>query len=137
MNAKTEAAVMEHGRNLLAVFPHATERDPVKLCKRLRKLERKGAALALRLCNGPEFAEGKDDEIEAAIMAELDGLLYYKVAHVPVFLNRDPRGYALKIDEAWMRVSPASAAFGLGEERARLYKDFGGYGIIAPDLTEN
>ena len=127
MNAKTEAAVIEHGENLLRIFPYATERDPVKLCKRLRKLEKQGEALALRLCNGPEFAEGKDDEIEAAIMAELDGLLYYKAAHIPVFLNRDPRGYALKIKDSWMRE----------RHELRLHRDWGGYGIIAPDLTEN
>lgn len=55
MNAKTEAAVMEHGKQLLAIFPSATERDPVKLCRKLRKLEREGAAPAGKLLEVPAF----------------------------------------------------------------------------------
>jgi len=34
-------AIKEHGRNLLAIFPDATEKDPVKLCKKLRRIEAK------------------------------------------------------------------------------------------------
>lgn len=49
------AAIEQHGRNLLAIFPDASERDPVKLCKKLRRLEAKAHALALRCCNGPEW----------------------------------------------------------------------------------
>lgn len=128
MNAKTEAAVIQHGENLLRIFPYATERDPVKLCKRLRKLEKQGEALALRLCNGPEFpSEDAADKIEAEILGKVDDYLTYHMAKVPVFLNRDPRGYALKIKESWMRE----------RHELRLHRDWGGYGIIAPDLTEN
>lgn len=68
MNAKTEAAVRKHGEQLLTIFPYATERDPVKLCKKLRRLEGEGQRLALRLCNGPEFPGGDE---------EADGLTAY------------------------------------------------------------
>ena len=126
MNAKTKAAVIRHGENLLKVFPHASERDPVELCRKLRRLESRGAALGLRMCNGPEYPEGEEDKITENILAKVDTLLNFKASGVPVFVNRDPRGYALKIDDKWLQ-----------EHKPALYSDWGGYGIIAPDLTEN
>ena len=122
MNAKTTAAVMKHGENLQAVF--GVEGDPVALCKALRRLEARGAALGLRLCNGPAITEAAADRITAAILDKADKLLGFREKGIPVFLNRDPRGYALKIDDAWMR-----------ENAPRFHRDWGGYGIIAPDLT--
>jgi len=165
MNAKTQAAVQRHGEQLLAIFPHATERDPVNLCKKLRRLERRGTALGLRLCNGPKFpregdAERESDSILAAVNFLLGNGNEYqpktgakcgcrrgierdnfptcegtghvidfrairnRLPLVPVFVNLDPRGYSLKIDDAWMRAHDC-----------RLYSDRGSYGIIAPNLT--
>ena len=166
MNAKTEAAVRRHGDNLLAIFTGATERDPVNLCRKLRRLEREGAALGLRLCNGPEYAEGEADAIEEKLLAKVNALLgnvheyqpktgaacgcrrgvdrdncgacegtgrvidFHAIRNraplVPVFLNRDPRGYALKIKSEWMEAR---------RDSVRLHRDWGGYGILAPDLS--
>ncbi len=143
MTATKRQAMLErieqHGRNLLAIFPEATERDPVKLCKRLRRLEREAAAVGLRLSNGPEYAAGQADALTDAILDKVNALLddynveicpparpTEKRAAVPIFVNRDPRGYALKIDSEWMRDHP----------KAMLHTDFGGYGIIAPDFSE-
>jgi hypothetical protein len=118
--------IEKHGRDLLAIFPGATEQDPVKLCKKLRRLEGQAAAVALRMCNGPEFTrEDEPDELLDAILAKVDALLAFNAAGVPAFINRDPRGYALKIHDEWM-VSHSGV----------LHRDWGGYGIIAPDLTE-
>jgi len=166
MNAKTREAIIRHGRQLLAIFPRATERDPVALCKKLRRLESKGAALGLRLCNGPEFAtEEEADQIGDAILAKVNALLgnvheyqpktgakcgcrrgvqrdncpncegtgrvidFHAIRKplVPIFLNRDPRGYALKIRSEWMAE----------RNETQLHSDWGGYGILAPDLTNN
>lgn len=44
---------------------------------------------------------------------------------VPVFVNSDPRGYALKIENDWMRAHGGN-----------LHRDMGGYGILAPDFSE-
>lgn len=131
-NAERYERIAAHGRQLLAIFPNATERDPVALCKRLRKLEGQAAAIALRLCNGPEY-ENPDvpDTLLDKIKDKVNDLLgnngeewgARREPPVPVFINRDPRGYALKIDDAWMR-----------EHRVALHQDWGGYGIIAPEI---
>jgi hypothetical protein len=166
MNAKTKAAVIQHGQNLLAIFPNATEKDPEKLCKKLRRLEREAHDFALRTCNGPDFpGEFDADKISDAILSKVNALLgnrheyqpktgakcgckrgiqrdncsncegtgfavdFHAIRNrkplVPVYVNRDARGYALKIKDEWMR-----------DNRVTLYSDWGGYGIIAPDLIE-
>lgn len=123
MKPEQRERIEQHGRNLLAIFTNATEKDPVKLCKRLRALERRAGAVALRLCNGPEYSGGEDavDKITNAILAKVNSLLGNET--VPVFINRDPRGYALKIRDRWMT-----------EHKAVLHKDWGGYGILAPEI---
>jgi hypothetical protein len=126
MNTKTKMAVTRHGKMLQAIFPKTAKMDPVELCKKLRRLENDGNRLALRLCNGPEFPGGYDevDKITDRILYRLDSILGFRELGIPVFINRDPRGYALKIDSDMVK------GFGL-----QIYQDWGGYGIIAPDLT--
>ena len=159
------AAIADHGQNVLAIFPKATERDPVALCKKLRRLELQAAALALRCCNDGPWDEAKDRPLCDAIVTKVNKLLGnvneyqpktgakcgckhgvqrdncsncegtgYVIDFaairaskplVPIFLNLDARGYSLKIDCEWMRAN-----------RNRLYRDWGGYGILAPDLSE-
>lgn len=164
------ARIREHGENLLTIFPNATDRDPVSLCKKLRRLEGQAESLAARNCNGPEFPETGPDSYESrtdAILAKVNALLgnineyqpktgakcgcrrgiqrdncpacegtgyaidFAAIRNrkplVPVFLNGDPRGYALKIESDWMRE----------RLKLRLHTDWGGYGILAPDLREH
>lgn len=176
MTATLTDRIAEHGRKLLAIFPNATERDPVKLCKKLRRIEAKGAAFALRLCNGPEFPTPEAaDQVGDSILAETNALLgnvheyqpktgakcgckrgvqrdncptcegtgqvinFQAIRNrpklVPVFLNRDPRGYALKIDDQWIR--DRATRISTNGETYPLHTDWGGYGIIAPDLSED
>lgn len=171
MTTEQQSKIEAHGLALLAIFPNATEQDPVKLCKKLRRLEAKGAAIGLRMCNGPEYPEGEADAATDAVLAKVNALLgnvrrpyqpktgarctckpgverdncaacegtghcidFAAIRRsgklpgparnlVPIFVNRDPRGYALKIDDAWMR-----------EHRPGLHQDWGGYGIIAPEI---
>ena len=44
-----------------------------------------------------------------------------------VFINGDPRGYALKIDDKYQDRL----------HKVGIHRDWGGYGIIAPDFSEN
>lgn len=121
------ARIEAHGRALLELFPNATERDPFDICKRLRRLEAEGSRLAVERCNG-EVDEAEAEKRGDAILYRADIILCFRSAGIPVFLNGDPRGYALKIDDAWMRENAADS---------RLHRDWGGYGIIAPDLTDS
>lgn len=136
MTASKEVRIISHGNKLLAIFPKSTERDPGTLCRKLRRLEAKAAKIALQLCNGPEFAEGEADRLLDAILAKVNELLgnhryrdamkmpaSERDAIVPVFINRDPRGYALKISDEWMTANDA-----------KLEKDMGGYGLLAPEI---
>jgi hypothetical protein len=192
-----------HGRQLLAIFPRATERDPVKLCKRLRQLEAKGARLAVGLSNGDIKQEDYETERDVLVgklntllgnareyqpktgakcgckrgiqrdnCANCEGTGYVidfaairrAPPVVPVFLNGDPRGYALKIRDEWMHkaqtlrrdgepvytgpdpetwihrnhsfsVAHALEHEGYRLEPVQLHRDWGGYGILAPDLS--
>ena len=123
--------IKDHGENLLHLFPRATERDPIKLCKTLRRMEAKAQEIALRLCNGPEFPGGYDevDALTGAILEKVNAILGNTGKNpVPVFVNRDPRGYALKISSEW--------TFAYCQQTGRrIYSDWGGYGIIAPEIT--
>lgn len=125
--------IEQHGRNLLAIFPNARERDPAKLCKKLRRLEAEGQAIALRLCNGPEYPRGEEevDRLTDAVLAKVDALLGNWTDDVDdetpnrvhIFVNRDPRGYALKIRSGWMAT-----------HNVALERDWGGFGILAPTI---
>ena len=120
--------IRRHGQHLLAIFPNASERDPIKLCKKLRRLEKEAHHLALRNCNGDFVSE---EECEAAfekVAAKVASVLYPKGDDgcPAFFINRDPRGYALKICNKTMQERYASSP---------LERDWGGHGIIAPEIT--
>jgi hypothetical protein len=127
MNAKTLEAIKRHGEQLLVIFPHATERDPVALCKKLRRVEVAANRYALAVCNGDiDHPEHEQDLQIATFERRVRTLLGYEVdPNDPIIVNMDPRGYALKIDDEVMRANDY-----------QLHRDGGGYGIIAPDLTE-
>ena len=134
MNAKTLEAIKRHGETLLRAFPNATEKNPVALCKKLRRIETAVAKPILDYCNGdngmtePQLSTATDKAL-SRLSALLEGC---KVMPWPVFINCDPRGYALKIESDWTQ------RFNRDQYAAKLpalHTDMGGYGIIAPDLT--
>lgn len=164
MNAKTLEAITRHGETLLRAFPNATEKNPVALCKKLRRIENGISQIILRNCN-----EGvPEDELDAATdgaqlrASKLLGGVpticrnssmrkcpscgtgifgvhaagcaggSHKIESV-LYINRDPRGHALKLDDAWVR------DFNQTQYAAKLpalHTDMGGYGILAPDLNQ-
>lgn len=123
--------IQEHGENLLAIFPGAVERDPVKLCKKLRKLEGEAGKFALDYCNG-DWQPKDENEVEwrtnvyLGKLCAILGIGFSRAEEMGIFINLDPRGYALKIGDAWVRANDF-----------RLHRDMGGYGIIAPDITND
>lgn len=116
--------IKKHGENLLTIFPAAKYQDAVELYKKLRRQELAAHALTTELCNGVE----SDRQIYAECQL---GKIRYNVCqylgvaadHPGIFINHDPRGYAIKICDEWLR-----------KVNLPLYRDWGGYGIIAPDF---
>lgn len=109
--------ITEHGRQLLAVFPDAAERDPIALCRKLRRWESIASRGAVDACNN-QIGLDAWPSIERRVLSKVNALLGTE----RVWINSDPRGYSLKVD-----LTP-------GEN---LYTDWGGLGIIAPDLSDD
>jgi len=109
----------EHASHLAAIFPDA-KKTGYSLCSSLRRMETKAHRLAEAMCNG---YQSEADQLEAE--AETDRIVNRANALLGtsrVWFNGDPRGYALKIN-----MNPAET----------LHRDWGGSGIIAPDLTSD
>lgn len=143
MNAKTLEAVTRHGNALLAAFPNATERDPVAVCKKLRRIEAVAHRGATDYCNGDpchaitgktfRFGDNETDwgDFTAIILSRVARILGEEdCERAGVHVNGDARGYALKTSSEWARSWNYSRA-GLPQ----IHTDWGGYGILAPDLT--
>ena len=126
VNAYYRTRILEHGWKLKRAFYLPEEVDALALCKKLRKLDIQETQHSEDLCNG--VIDPTDAELAARVKQTLnavDKLLCFRVLGIPVFINGDPRGYALKIDDKWMREHP----------ECDLPRDMGGYGLIAPNLA--
>ena len=113
--------ILQHGLKLNRIF-NLNRMDPTTLSKQVHRLEVKAHRMAEDYCNGIINEEFTDRQ-ESSIMKSLDKILNYKAQSIPVFFNGDPRGYALKIDDKWMK-----------DNNCDLHRDWGGYGIIAPEF---
>ena len=119
------AAVYAHGQKLIKLFGLAPETDPVGLYWALHRIEARAHTYAERACNDKSFdtSEEADAKRDVSILRAVDRLLHHVKREIPIFVNGDTRGYALKIPDRWMR-----------EHNADLQRDMGGYGIICPDF---
>jgi hypothetical protein len=152
MNAKTLEAVTRHGESLIKAFPDCSEKDPVILCKKLRRIETSLTKPLLDYCNGDfKGGESEIDEICDAARNRVVKLLFgfdlaknpHPVCACGLFVNRDPRGCALKLSSEWTKEYNAREYSEAGKARHRnrrnpqpIYTDWGGYGLLAPDFTE-
>ena len=114
-----------HGENLKRLFN--VDMDGDKLARKIHSLELKAHKLATDYCNGENGVDSENwEELSDAILAKVDKVLNFKRQGIPVFVNGDARGYALKIDDNFMR--------GYLSKGGRLHTDWGGYGILAPEF---
>jgi hypothetical protein len=74
---------------------------------------------AERYCNG-DITEEQNDWAERSITARIKGLFGGELPP-GFFINGDPRGYALKIEQP-------------NDKRLISFTDWGGYGILAPEF---
>lgn len=116
--------IENHGEKLLVIFPNASEQDPILLSKAALKLERFIHQAELDDCNGTASDESVAKREEAA-RRRFQKLFGTKLEG-DFFINGDARGYTLKVKDSAMR-----------KQNIDLPRDWGGYGIIAPDLTED
>jgi len=114
--------IEKHGNDLIRLFPDTVELDPIKLCKKLRTIELKAERITLELCNGVPSARAVAAEAQLEkIHDKICQILGVTRRWQHLFINRDPRGYALKLSEEFA-------------QDKQIYKDWGGYGILAPDF---
>lgn len=126
--------IEKHGEDLNRIFK--TKFDNVTLCKKLHSLEAKAHKLAEDYCNGVNGVDSENwDEKCKPILEKVYAILnngkpFEDRPHqrkVPIFVNGDARGYALKINDAFMNL--------LEKQGKTLHKDWGGYGILAPEFN--
>jgi hypothetical protein len=107
--------IKKHGDTLKNIFN--LNIDSVKLCKKLFRLERKAQELQLDYYEGMEI----DKEVNQ-LLIKVAEILNTNINNI--FFNGDPRGYALKFKEEFVK------------DKNIIHRDWGGYGIVAPDLSE-
>lgn len=135
MNKKTLDAVTKHGRDLLKAFPNAVEQNPVALCKKLRRIETSLAHPLTDYCNGTFRDDDEGTKMDALCEKAINkavtllGMTDGEQTTTGIHVNRDPRGYALKLSDDWRREV-------FDKRGINIYSDLGGYAILAPDLNQ-
>jgi hypothetical protein len=132
--------ISAHGANLNKIFN--TSFDNVTLCKKLRRLELKASYATTCLCNTNTLnllelnrftgydVEQTTEEAQDLFFDKIYKSIYKilgEKAKQYIFINFDPRGYALKIKSEYVKKE-----FTAGNN---IYTDFGSYGILAPDFN--
>lgn len=112
----------KHIQNLAALF-NIPESSAITLYSKLRRLELKLNRIFLTACER-SLTDKEESSKQSAKkkVKELTGNI------TGLYINSDPRGYAIKIDDAICRNIR-------NEKGINLYSDWGGYGILAPDFN--
>ncbi len=117
--------ITEYGENLKRVFELPENTDPVKLCKKLHSLEIKANKAMNEYANGYVNMDAMD-EYEKTLYESLEKIIG-KENMKKIYINQDPRGYTIKLTlEATQMARRAGV---------NIYRDLGGYGIVAPTFT--
>ena len=127
--------IRKHGEDLNRIFN--TGLEPIALCKKLHRLEVKAHHATTCLCNTntlnlmelnrftgydvQQATEEEQEEFFGSLLNKVEKILGEKSKGI-VFINFDARGYALKIKENYSK-------------DLNIHKDFGGFGIIAPEFN--
>ena len=132
------ARIARHGASLLAMFPDAITRNPIELSKSLRRWEVVAERLAVDACNVGVSDEAWDKECERITghVARILGVTPTELTGKGFFINGDPRGCSLKIDDK-QAAAHNKALRDADKHGFTLYSDWGGYGCLAPDLTND
>jgi hypothetical protein len=105
--SKMYAQIEQHGKQLNFIFN--TGLEPVKLCKKLRRLEMKAHKVAVDWCNGDNGVNPETiDTFTCPILAAAKTILFSNYHELNktndvILFNGDARGYALKISDKFLR----------------------------------
>ena len=113
----------KHLNDLSAIFHMDVTTE---LYSTLQSTENRLHKLAESYCNGT-IEEEPYTKRSKNLLQIVDSLLHFTTNDIPVFVNQDPRGYSLKIEDDFIRKLWDS-------RQINFYRDFGGYGIICPDF---
>jgi hypothetical protein len=113
--------IINHATHICNIFG-LPEAGYLALSKSLFRLENKAHKIATDYCNGV-ITEVQAGEAETKILNALNKILGYREKNIPVCLNFDARGYALKIGSEYVK-----------KHGLKIERDLGGYGLIAPDF---
>lgn len=108
-----------HHEALRAMVRGTGKPTGLEVWRKLRRIEARASNYATRLCDGPEISEADQDRIEREITDAVRNVFGYLPQGF--FVNRDPRGYALKLQ-------PGSVPYA-------LHEDWGRYQILAPEIN--
>ena len=100
---------------------YSSESDAIETTESLSKKYRDSKWAVAKTIG--DIGAKEDAKIRNLVRAKLDKLLHYTEQDIPVFLNGDPRGYALKIRDEYVRAHDLA-----------IHRDWGGYGILAPEI---
>ncbi len=119
-----EPEIMAHINNLSSIFGWEGDYlERTRMYRGLCRVERRASRDNERVCNGEvDRTDEAQDRYDNRILAEVNRLTSYRDKNIPVFLNGDPRGHALKIESEWV-----------AKQEVSIYRDWGGYGILCPD----
>jgi hypothetical protein len=111
-----------HLQNLAAVFGYTLE-GITFLYRHLKINETHGRKLNEQYCNGEIDAdeyESRKERIKKNLLATLRDARSEVVRNI--YLNGDPRGYFIKINDSYVR-----------DNKLQIETDWGGYGIVCPE----
>ena len=120
----------------LARFCGVTEPNGKKISVNLLKLEHEAHKACEWYCNGVDVfgVEFGEDRLDAVLEPIKEKVLKLFGGKLPgFFINQDPRGYALKIQDDIVR-NYADAGV---TPFINIQRDWGGYGLLAPEITGN
>ena len=122
INSRNAQAFTKHITNI-SLLAGIDTFEAEKLFNRLVRLEKKAHRLCEYECN---TGEDMDDQLKSILLKVKKLLNVADCSELDdaVFINGDPRGYALKIRSEYV-----------AKHNIDIYRDWGGYGILAPDFN--
>lgn len=121
-----EQKKINYERVLIDCFKIGENYKPLQLWNLLKGFENHLMRLNEMDCNG-EGNEERNENARRQTLEKVNLILENDKFNIPIFVNTDPRGYALKIESDFMSKCDNDSVFN------KIHRDMRGYGILSPD----